>query len=199
MAYLARVADRELVAALAAAGIVLLEGPRGCGKTSTGLQAAASAALLDRDEAERALAAVAPERVLAGAQPRLVDEWQLVPSLWNQARAMVDALGAPKGQFIFAGSSVPADDVTRHTGALRVHRLRMRPMSLTESGGSSGEVSLAAVLAGDHPLAPSRRTDLATLTDHVVRGGWPGLIGVGSDAAQGVLRSTVDDIARVDA
>ena len=114
-----------------------IEGPKACGKTATARQIAASEVLLDVDANAREAAAVDPALVLDGATPRLIDEWQLEPAIWNHVRRAVDDRHAP-GQFILAGSAVPPDDITRHTGAGRITRLRMRPMSLFESGVSSG-------------------------------------------------------------
>ena len=94
------------------------------------------------------LLATDPSLLLTGTPPRLIDEWQIEPSVWNQVRREVDSRGIP-GQFILTGSAVPADDAARHTGAGRMSRLRIRPMTLLETGHSSGEVSLAALLAND--------------------------------------------------
>ena len=129
MRYLPRIVDAEL---LRASGAVLVEGSRACGKTATAMQAAASAVLFDVDDNARRMVGADPAAVLAGATPRLIDEWQLEPAVWNHVRRAVDQRGDP-GQFILAGSAVPADDVTRHTGAGRFTRLRMRPLSLYEA------------------------------------------------------------------
>ncbi|MEJ7766074.1 MAG: AAA family ATPase, partial [Acidimicrobiales bacterium] len=123
--YLPRVVDAELDARLAAAGAVVIEGPKASGKTETARQRAASSVLLDVDENARRAAAVDPSLVLEGPAPRLIDEWQVEPGLWNHVRRAVDDSGIP-GQFILTGSSVPADDVARHTGAGRFSFLRMR-------------------------------------------------------------------------
>ena len=125
---------------------MLIEGPRGCGKTETARQAAASEVRLDVDDEARAAGLLAPALLLEGDRPRLIDEWQLVPAIWNQVRREVDATGGRPGQFILTGSAVPADDVTRHSGALRFSRLRMRPMSLVEAGYSTGGISLNNLL-----------------------------------------------------
>ncbi len=130
--YLPRIADAELAAALAAAGAVVIEGPKACGKTRMAQQLAASMALLDVDLAARQALAVDPALVLQGPRPRLLDEWQVEPRLWNQVRRAVDA----------------AD---RHTGAGRFSFVRLRPMTLAESGAGQGGVSLAALLAGERP------------------------------------------------
>ena len=151
--YLRRFADDELVIRLRATGGVVIEGPRGCGKTQTALQAARSAVRLDRDVAARRIGELQPSLLLAGAHPRLIDEWQLVPDVWNEVRGDVDEHPNEPGRYILAGSAVPADDATRHTGALRFTRLRMRPMSLAESGHSTREVSLEALFWWGHAAA----------------------------------------------
>ena len=138
MKYSARVVDYEVEQALSVSGAVLLEGPRGCGKTSTALQFALSSVRLDTDQTARELAQLLPHLVLEGATPRLIDEWQIEPELWNHVRAAVDNRQAV-GQFILAGSARMADSPTRHVGAGRIHRITMRPMTLWESGYSSGE------------------------------------------------------------
>ena len=150
LAYRPRVADAELRACLAAAGAVVIEGPKACGKTRLAQQLAASTVLLDVDTGARQALAVDPALVLAGPRPRLLDEWQVEPALWNQVRRAVDAADGP-GQFLLTGSAVPADDAERHTGAGRFSFLRLRPMSLIESGAGQGGVSLAALLAGEPP------------------------------------------------
>ena len=115
LAYRPRIADAELRACLGAAGAVVIEGPKACGKTRLTQQLAASTVLLDVDTAARQALAVDPALVLAGPRPRLLDPWQVAPVLWNQVRRAVDAVEAP-GQFLLTGSAVPADDAERHTG-----------------------------------------------------------------------------------
>lgn len=153
MDYRPRIVDAELAARLTSSGAVVIEGPRACGKTSTARQVAASEVLLDIDRSARQAIAVDPSLVLAGDTPRLVDEWQLEPELWNHVRRAIDERSQP-GQFILTGSALPADDVTRHTGAGRLSRLRMRPMSLFETNHSSGSVSLADLLEGEYDGTP---------------------------------------------
>ena len=121
-----------------------------------------SAARLDIDVAAHEPGQVQPAMLLEGDRPRLVDEWQTVPEVWNHVRHAVDASGRP-GQFIFAGSASPTDDITRHTGAGRLRRIRMRPMCLWESRHSTGEVSLTPLLDGATALEPAVRT---TRTPH---------------------------------
>lgn len=149
-AYRPRIANAELRMCLAAAGAVVIEGAKACGKTRMAQQLAASTVLLDVDTAAHQALAVDPALVLAGPRPRLLDEWQVVPSLWNQVRRPVDEAAEP-GQFLLTGSAVPADEADRHTGAGRFSCLRLRPMTLAESGAGQGGVSLAALLAGTPP------------------------------------------------
>ncbi len=172
MAYLPRVVDAELDARLAAAGAVVIEGPKASGKTETARQRAASSVLLDVDENARRAAAVDPSLVLGGPTPRLIDEWQVEPGLWNHVRRAVDDRGL-SGQFVLTGSSVPADDVARHTGAGRFSFLRMRPMTLFESGHTNGAVSLAALLEGHRPRSDDPGLAVADLAERITAGGWP--------------------------
>lgn len=197
MDYQPRCVDPLLSRMLSLSGAVLLEGVRACGKTETGRQHSNSRVLLDVESDMRQLAAISPALVLQGAVPRLIDEWQLVPELWNHVRRTVDERREP-GQFILAGSQTPADDITRHSGAGRILRLRMRPMTLSESGASNGRVSLESLLRGDG-LEPVRNTlEFTELVEALCRGGWPGLRHLTAVDAQVVLRSYLDDVARVD-
>ncbi len=197
MDYRNRVADQELATGLHAAGAVLIEGPRACGKTVTARNQAKSEVLLDVDQTAQEMISIDPSLILAGDSPRLIDEWQASPVIWNHVRRAVDAR-AGAGHFILTGSAVPADEATRHSGAGRIIRLRLRPMSLFEQGRSSGEVSLAALLAG----APARcsRHDLSVedLAELICIGGWPGHLDRASVEALRINRSYVGDICRVD-
>lgn len=203
MTYIPRIVDGELDASLRAAGAVLIEGPRACGKTETARQAARSEVLLDLDEQARSLAVIDPALVLEGDTPRLIDEWQVVGGIWDHVRRTVDARRAqdPKsgvGQFILTGSAVPADDLTRHDGSGRFVRLRMRPMTLAEAGHSSGEVSLASVLEGADVRAQDPGLGFGRLLELICIGGWPGNPGASADAAQRLLRGYLSDVARLD-
>ena len=197
VAYLPRIVDAELAARLGATGAVVIEGPKACGKTATARQVAASEVLLDVDANARQAVAVDPALVLEGATPRLIDEWQLEPELWNHVRRTVDDRGRP-GQFILAGSSVPADDITRHTGAGRITRLRMRPMSLFETGRSNGDISLAQLLAGDPARSADSGLTIAELACEIAVGGWPGLRALSPQQALRAVRDYLDEIRRVD-
>jgi hypothetical protein len=197
MAYRPRVADQELVARLASTGAVVIEGPKGCGKTATARQIAASEVLLDVDENARQAIAVDPSLVLDGPTPRLIDEWQIEPAIWNHIRRAVDDRGKP-GQFILTGSSVPADDITRHTGAARLTRLRMRPMSLFETGRATGVISLRDSLAGSPPRSPDAGLSVPDLADLVVIGGWPANLTRTVPQSTQAVRDYLEEIRRVD-
>ncbi|WP_448058728.1 ATP-binding protein [Cellulomonas hominis] len=194
--YRPRVIDGPLALDLEALGAVVVEGPRACGKTWTAAQLARSEVRLDSGPQVRELARLQPESVLAGPTPRLVDEWQLVPSLWNAVRRQVDDR-AGVGQFILTGSAVVPAETDRHSGAGRMARLRMRPMSLWESGESTGQVSLAALFAHE---PPSGRSGVLAL-DYVElsqRGGWPALLGAGQRHADRFVAGYLDAIVEHD-
>lgn len=172
--YRERIVDQILADRLAAAGAVVIEGPRACGKTATARRVAASEVLFDVDRRARQALDIDPALVLDGPTPRLLDEWQVGgDAIWNSVRRAVDDRGEP-GQFVLTGSATPADSVTRHTGAGRFSVLRMRPMCLHERGHSSGAMSLGDLFAGDEPTCPDPGVDLADLVDLIAVGGWPG-------------------------
>ena len=195
--YLPRIVDAELAALLEAAGAVLVEGPRATGKTATAARAAASEVLLDVDDNARRMIGADPAAVLDGGTPRLIDEWQLEPAIWNHVRREIDRRGAP-GQFILTGSAVPADDVARHTGAGRFVRLRMRPLTLYERGRSSGEISLRRLLDGAEQRAPQSALSIAEVAELVCAGGWPGHAGKTLPGMLRVNRGYLDDVCRTD-
>ncbi len=196
-AYRPRIVDAELGFLLEAAGAVVIEGPRGCGKTATARNAAASEALLDVDEEMREAVTVNPTVVLNGEVPRLIDEWQLAPQIWNLVRRAVDDR-RETGQFILTGSAVPKDDVTRHSGAGRFTRMRMRPMSLFELGRSGGQVSLARLLAGERPDSVSCEAPIEAIAEDIAVGGWPGLRDRSIPQALRTLQGYLDEVSRVD-
>jgi len=195
--YRPRVVDEALRGRLRATGAVLLEGPKACGKTSTARQQAASEVRLDADLAMRRAGLAEPSILLQGPTPRLIDEWQRVPAVWDAVRAAVDDRQRD-GQFILTGSATPSEELTRHSGAMRVSRLRMRPMSLFESGDSTGTVSLAALLAGKELCAPPSPHDLAAIARLLCRGGWPASLHRRIDDAQQSARDYLDTIAGTD-
>ncbi len=195
--YLDRVVDHEVAEVLASSPAVLIEGPRGCGKTWTGQRFANSEVILDSSEALRIAAEVDPDSILEGDEPRLLDEWQLVRGIWNPMRHACDRRGG-FGHFLLTGSQNPPDDITEHSGAGRVARVRMRPMSLWESADSSGEVSLASLLEGGRCLAKDTEQTYSSIASLICRGGWPRMIKMAPDTAQARLRDYLNNITRTD-
>lgn len=175
---------------------MIIQGPRASGKTTTGLQVSESSVRLDSDPQLPSIAETAPGVVLSGATPRLIDEWQLAPTLWNAVRHEVDLRSVP-GQFVLTGSATPPDDMTRHSGAGRFRRVTLRPMTLSESGESTGAVSFAGLFLGQGVAGIGGPTveDYASL---LVRGGWPALVAQPNRSPRDYLGSYLDDVARVD-
>jgi hypothetical protein len=195
--YLPRIVDSEIQELLASAGAVVIDGPKACGKTETARRHVASEILLDTDPAAAEAVAIDPALLLEGGSPRLLDEWQIYPMLWNHVRREVDERGAP-GQFVLTGSATPVDDHTRHSGAGRFASVRMRPMTLSELGRSSNAISLAALLDGGDSRSPDTKTALEDIVAEVVRGGWPGLRDLTPDGASKLNATYLDRIARTD-
>ncbi|MCL2464531.1 MAG: AAA family ATPase, partial [Micrococcales bacterium] len=194
--YRERVVDWLVGRALTTFGVVVIEGPRAVGKTTTGLTLAASSVRLDSSPELAGLATVSPATVLAGKVPRMIDEWQLAPTVWNAVRHEVDTRAAA-GQFILTGSATPADDITRHSGAGRVRRVMLRPMTLAESGESTGTVPFSVLFDGG-PVAGIGGPTVADYARLAVRGGWPALITEPRRSPTEYLAGYLDDIARAD-
>ncbi len=195
--YLKRLADAQLSADLEALGAVAIEGPKACGKTETARQHARSEVLLDIDAQAQVAAGLDPRLVLAGPTPRLIDEWQREPRVWDGVRREVDARGVP-GQFILTGSATPNDRAVRHSGAGRITVLNMRPMSLFEQLYSPGIISLADLLNGEQSPGGRSDLDLPAYAERIVIGGWPGLIGRSIEAATAFLTGYLDTIVEHD-
>ena len=174
--YKKRIADRILTHRLEAMGAVLIEGPKYCGKTSLAVQQARSILYMadpEIREQNRILAQTNISRLLQGDAPRLIDEWQLAPQFWDAIRHEVDRRGE-EGQFILTGSSVPADaDKIAHTGTGRFSWLRLRTMSLWESGESSGDVSLKRLFDCEDEVSGTSNLEIGDLAFAACRGGWP--------------------------
>ena len=203
--YIPRIVDAAVERYLATMGAVCIEGPKWCGKTWTSSYHSNSEFLVgnpDNNFQNRALAEMSPALVLEGETPRLIDEWQEVPPLWDAVRYTVDQRGK-KGQFILTGSATPKRKGVLHSGAGRIGKLRMRPMSLYESGDSSGKVSLHELCEGKLTPAITGEVDLRMLARLTVRGGWPGNLDI-DDADISLLPSEYldavidDDVNRVD-
>ena len=205
--YKQRIADQLLAEKLEAIGAVLIEGPKACGKTSTAEQLASSVLYLD-DPSQMAqnlqLAQTNIKQLLQGATPRLIDEWQLAPQLWDAIRFEVDHRG-DDGQFMLTGSAVPVDKShINHSGAGRFGWLTMRPMTLWESGESTGNVSLGSVFQDSSAVEGINNLSLEQMAFVTCRGGWPRAVQKKSQRAalaqiqeyfQAIVRS---DISRVD-
>ena len=195
--YLPRAVETVIDGALRRRGAVLVEGCRGCGKTWAARSFARSEVRLD-DEAALLVAAADPEEVLRGPTPRLLDEWQNAPRLWNRVRRECDDRAQP-GQFILTGSASPHDDLTRHAGVGRISRVLMRPMSLHETGLSDGAVSLGRLFDGEAVAAlPRSGVGLRDLVTAVCVGGWPGSLHL--DECQGRLAvgDYLSEVVRLD-
>ena len=191
-------------------GAVLVQGPKWCGKTTTSRQAVRSEVSLEdsvKGKSNRILAETRPDKLLEGAVPRLIDEWQEGPLLWDAVRSAVDHGG--RGMYVLTGSAVPPeiddDDerVPRHTGTGRIARLTMRPMSLWESGESTGEVSMERLFAGEDVTGAKSGLELEDVCELICRGGWPGALGLSGRVARGPAREyyaaiVESDISRVD-
>ena len=203
--YKPRVMDSKVKAFLTALGAVVIEGPKWCGKTWTSAQHSSSEFLTGSPEGNfqnKRLAELSPEAVLRGETPRMLDEWQEVPALWDAVRAEVDRRNA-KGQFILTGSATPNRKGILHSGAGRIGRLRMRPMTLFESGASSGLVSLAELCNGKLSPCMGDAVALLYLAELVVRGGWPGNIDTPATSVGVVAREYIkaileNDVRRLD-
>lgn len=203
MAYLQRMVDGLLTELLESSGAVLIEGPKWCGKTTTATQQAASILRLqnpDTREAYIATAKTKPSLLLKGETPRLIDEWQIIPQLWDAVRVMVDDRNE-MGQFILTGSnSIDKQDIM-HSGTGRIARLRMQPMSLFETQESTGEISLKALFENPNMDidAITSQTSIEELIFAACRGGWPAAHLAKTDSAKlNVARNYIDSLCSMD-
>ena len=199
--YRRRIADDILARKLEGKGAVLIEGPKWCGKTTTAEQIAASILYMDDPEKKEqniSMSELNPKRLLKGEVPRLIDEWQLAPKLWDAIRFEVDHRDE-LGQFLLTGSAVPADtkDIT-HSGTGRFTWLTMRPMSLYESGDSTGEVSLKELFDGQNEIDGESNITIERLAFLVCRGGWPQAIDMREEIALDQARDYYDAVVRSD-
>lgn len=210
--YKRRIADVLLAEKLAYMGAVLVRGAKWCGKTTTSKQIVRSSVFLAdarKGAANRLLAQQRPDRLLKGSYPRLIDEWQEVPSLWDAVRAAVDD-AQDRGLFVLTGSAVPprvdeedARREIRHTGTGRIARLTMRPMTIWESGDAKGTISFADLFEGRDVVGEANELQLEDVAELICRGGWPGAMGLTGRAARGPSREYFEaicetDISRVD-
>ena len=199
--YMPRIADAQLAERLAHAGAVVIRGAKWCGKTRTAEQLAQSALYLqdpDTRESNLEMARIKPSVLLRGEQPRLIDEWQNAPQLWDAVRFSIDRSGG-FGHYILTGSATPRKDQRpAHTGTGRFSFLTMRPMSLYESGESSGEVSLSSLFGRPDDIEGVARGDVEDVALQVVRGGWPEAIAQGEGAGTTIPADYVSAVAETD-
>jgi predicted AAA+ superfamily ATPase len=204
--YLPRFADQIIKNKLASSGAVLIRGPKGCGKTYTAEQIANSEILIDTDPRVSGYMDVDPSLALRGETPRLLDEWQVYPQLWNHVRREVDRR-KKKGQFLLTGSATPEDNAKIHSGVGRFSIYRMRPLSRSELGQSSAQVSLGSLLVPgatpDFNAAEERVYTIDEVIRQIVTGGWPNLLNADLDESIRFARDYIEltsetDIGRVD-
>jgi len=189
--------DAELATRMSAIGAVMIDGAKAVGKTVTASQVAATTLRLDVDEQAQEALKTYPEQLFTYPTPILFDEWQEAPQIWNLVRRAVDD-HAGKGLYLLTGSARPRDNARLHSGAGRIGRIRMRPMSLFESGHSSGAVSLADLLRGEDPRGAPAPATIPDLVERMVVGGWPELLGQGEADAREWLADYVTSLTEVD-
>lgn len=203
--YKARIIDKKIDKYLSVFGAICIEGPKWCGKTWTSSYHSNSEIYIGDPSGNfqnRQLAQMSPSLVLEGETPRLIDEWQEVPPLWDAVRYKVDQI-PKKGQFILTGSATPNHKGILHSGAGRIARIRMRTMSLYESGDSSGDVSLEDLCNGKLTPKMTGEVDLKKVIEFIIRGGWPASLGLPIESAALLPKEYLeavlnDDIYRVD-
>ena len=203
--YLPRISDRQLDRKLHTSGAVLITGCKWCGKTMSAEQFAQSVVYMqdpDKSSSYLAMADTKPSLLLSGGEPRLIDEWQMAPVLWDAVRHEVDRR-RKQGQFILTGSAVPIDNVISHTGTGRISRMKMRTMSLFESKESNGSISLKALFDGTQQEGVASPLSIEEISYLICRGGWPMSLSLPRKYALDVARDYVDaiieeDVSRVD-
>jgi len=195
--YIKRIAEEDLLEKLAASGAVLIKGPKSCGKTETAKQYAKSFLEIDRDKQVPVIMATNPQLLLVGNTPRLIDEWQEQPEIWNYIKHEVDDRKA-KGQFILTGSANPTDDVKLHSGAGRFTVVQMDTMSWQELGYSTGIVKLSDLLQGSFPNFYDAGISLDVIIDKMLIGGWPTLLDENTKNALKMNSGYVDLLCEVD-
>ena len=204
MRYLPRVVDKEIDELMQIMGAVLIEGCKWCGKATTGINHAKSVIEFqnpDRKQEYEEIKNTKPSLFLNGEKPRMFDEWQMYPVVWDLVRTDVDHSGK-KGEYILTGSAKPSEGETMHTGTGRIARVLMRPMSLFESGESTGEVKFSDIIDGKD-ISGVSKLSLEDLASIIVRGGWPAAIEVKSDAKYRIAKEYVksllhEEVKRID-
>ena len=195
--YLNRFADKILKKCLTSSGAVLIQGPKGCGKTETAMQIAKSMVRFDVDENVKQRMDIDPKSLLEGSVPRLIDEWQEHPEIWNYIRREVDDR-KKKGQFILTGSANPTEQAKMHSGAGRFSVMKMRPMSFFERCWSSGEVSLFDIVKGRKAKSGQVDFSLESLAEKITLGGWPSLLDANVEDGLRFMQDYMSLIAEID-
>ncbi len=194
--YLPRIYDKILKEKLQLFGAVLIMGPKSCGKSTTACQLAKSTLELQNPmtrENNLEIAKSRPDFLLEGKKPRLIDEWQDAPSIWDAIRYDVDKTGL-KNQYILTGSVTPREDEPRHTGTGRIIRILMRPMSLYESNDSTGEVSLKSLFENIKDIKGITNKEYEDIAYLCARGGWPGSLNVSKEGAISIARDYLESL-----
>jgi len=197
MSYIKRIIEDDLLEKLSASGAVLIKGPKSCGKTETAKQFAKSILEIDRDKQVPVMMATNPQLLLAGDTPRLIDEWQEQPEIWNYVRHEVDDRKT-KGQFILTGSANPTDDAKLHSGAGRFTVVQMDTMSWQELGYSTGIVQVSDLLQGSFPNFFNAGVSLDFIIDKMLIGGWPTLLNESTKNALKMNTGYIDLLCEVD-
>jgi predicted AAA+ superfamily ATPase len=197
MGYIKRIIEEDLLDKLTASGAVLIKGPKSCGKTETAKQFAKSVLEMDRDPQVPYIMATNPRILLKGNTPRLIDEWQEQPDIWNYVRHEVDERQA-KGQFILTGSANPTDDIKLHSGAGRITIVQLDTMSWQEMGYSSGIVKMSDLLQGSSTDFFEAGVSLDFIIDKMMTGGWPALLHENTKNALIMNSGYVDLLCEVD-
>jgi len=198
--YKQRVIDRSIETYLQVSGAICIEGPKWCGKTWTSAFHSNSEFLVGdptNNFSNRQLAELNPSLILQGDTPRLIDEWQEVPSIWDATRSEIDRRHK-KGQIILTGSSTPKTKGIMHSGAGRIVRLRMNTMSLYESGDSCGKVSLSELCQGNLTMQLLEEVSLKKIATYIVRGGWPENVTVNEQIVHLMPRAYMDTVVGED-
>lgn len=197
MKYYIRIVEEEIKQKLQASGALLIKGPKSCGKTETAKQFAESMLHVDQDEQVPVVMSIDPKILLQGKTPRLIDEWQEQPKLWNYVRHEVDDR-KKKAQFILTGSANPEEEIKLHSGAGRFTIVEMQTMSWQEMGYSSGIVSLNSLLHGEAIAYSDNSLSIELIVERMIKGGWPALLNTSLNEAILLNRSYVDLLADVD-
>lgn len=197
MSYIKRLIENDLKAKMAASGAVLIKGPKSCGKTETATQYAKSVLKMDRDPQVSVIMATNPQLLLEGETPRLIDEWQVQPEIWNYVRHEIDKRKL-KGEFILTGSSNPPENVKIHSGAGRFIILQMDTMTWQELGYSSGKVKLSDLLLGTVNDFYEPAISLELIIERICIGGWPTLINENYQNSLKMNRGYIDLLCEVD-